>query len=134
MGKGDKQETRGHHERLDTDGAERGGGGFVGKMDSSLDRAVEREQDVSPAFQPEIRGQWGDGQLIPRTCGGDRFPLRRKTKGKARCKKGQEKQGTLLFLEWESQRAQWLFARGEVLHSGARWCRGLTLEVPFGEP
>lgn len=59
MGKGDKQETRGQHECLDADGAERGGSGFVGKMDSSLDRAMEREQDVSPAFQSEIRGQWG---------------------------------------------------------------------------
>lgn len=132
MGKGDKQETRGQHECLDADGAERGGSGFVGKMDSSLDRAVEREQDVSPAFQPEIRGQWGGSQLIPRTCGGDRFPLRQETKGKACCKKWPEKQGTLLFLEWESQRAQWLL-RGEryctVGHDGAG---GLHLRCSLG--
>lgn len=49
-GRGHKQETWGQQEQLDAGGAERDGPGFVGKVHSSLDGAVEREEGVSPAF------------------------------------------------------------------------------------
>ena len=59
----------GQHLHSDADGAEEGGVEFVGKIDSGPDGTAEREEDVKLAFQPEIREQWGDGQLIRR---GDR--------------------------------------------------------------
>ena len=43
----------------DADGAEWGGVGFVGNMDGGPGGAVEREEDVKPAFQPDVCEQWG---------------------------------------------------------------------------
>lgn len=58
MGKGDTQAVR---ELLDADGAESGGVGSEGKVGSGLEGAVVRQEDVTPAFQPEMHGQWGMG-------------------------------------------------------------------------
>lgn len=84
--------------------------------DSGLVGAVEREEDISPAFQPEIRGQWGNGQLIPEHVEETGSHCGRRWSG--RCVlRSIWRIGDSLFLEWESQWPQWLCARGEVLYS-----------------
>lgn len=49
----------GQHAGPHADGAEYGAVGFVGKTDSGPGGAAEKQEDVKPAFQPEIRKQWG---------------------------------------------------------------------------
>lgn len=48
--------------------------GFVGKVDSSLEEAVRREEDVGSAFPQWESGGGARGQLIPRACGGGKLP------------------------------------------------------------
>lgn len=93
-----------------------GWGGFVGKVIVGwLGQWRGRRISVLPST---LRyGAVGEWEAHPRSCGGDRFPLWQEMEGKVCAKKHLEKQGTLLFLEWESQWPQGLCARGEVPHS-----------------
>lgn len=95
-----------------------GRGGFVGKVDSSLEEAVGREEDVGSAF-PQWGSGGGAGAAHPQSM------WRRKASPSGRRRRGGRVlssgwvTGTLSFLEWDPQWTRRLFARGEVLHSEA---------------
>lgn len=105
------------------------GEGFVGKVDGGLDGAVEREEDLSPTFQPEIHGQWGNGQLTRRTCAGDRFPVRQEGSGRhvLRCGWGTRNFVVLRVGVAVGQGAIW----GGVWHEGSG---GFHLRCSLGSP